>query len=155
MGVKCLLKDGKITLTEKVKYTETALLKSPMLHENGKFFSMVQNKGGKAISVQIKSHFLVYHCIILVQFFLNYIWNKLFFSYLTISLWLKIMPNFRESELGRIQIEVTLLCLRENIASVSILLYKVKRNPSTNNNVDFKISTYKSEKPLKILPWKK
>lgn len=71
MGVKCLLKDGKITLTVKVKYTETALLKSPMLHENGKLFNMVQNKGGKAIIVQIKSHFLLYHCIILDQFFLN------------------------------------------------------------------------------------
>lgn len=73
MGVKCLLKDGKITVTEKVKYTETALLKSSLLCENGELFNRVQDKGGTAITVQIKSHFLVYYCIILVQFLLNYI----------------------------------------------------------------------------------
>ena len=73
MGGKCLRKDGKITLTMRVKYTETASRKSPTLHGNGELFNMVQNKGGKAIVIQVKFHFLVYYCSILVQFLLNYI----------------------------------------------------------------------------------
>lgn len=55
MGGKCLRKDGKISLTMKVKCTETALLKSPTLHGNSELFNMVQNKGGKAIIILVNS----------------------------------------------------------------------------------------------------